>query len=192
MSKQKTIYLIRHPETNAPDGVCYGRTNVLPSEQALLNAGQKVKQKLKGISTDACYSSPLSRCVLLAEQLTDSDKIITEEALQEIDFAQWEMIPWSDIPTAQQQEWGNDFINCKNHGGENFIDVQRRVVQFWNTLTQSAQQEILIITHAGVIRALLSYLLDASPQKIFAIDIDYAAVIQIKWSNTEYYKLKFL
>ncbi len=188
----KNIYLVRHPKTEAPDGVCYGISDVLPGENSLEEATQKVMAKLSGIDLDACYSSPLSRCCLLAERLVGAKKVNTNGLLREIDFASWEMKPWSEIPKEQQKEWGDDFINCKIHGGENFFDVQKRIVKFWDQLTQTTNKEILVVSHAGLLRALLAHLLDASPRKIFAIEIDYGDVILIKWSNKSYYKIKFL
>ncbi|PIF02216.1 MAG: phosphoglycerate mutase [Draconibacterium sp.] len=188
----KNIYLARHPKTEVLDGVCYGRSDVLPSEISLEDATKKVKSKLNGVDLDACYSSPLSRCRLLAEQLVGTENVNVDELLSEIDFASWEMTPWSEIPQEQQKEWGEDFINCKIHGGENFFDVQKRIIKFWKQVTQTTNKEILVVSHAGLIRAILAYLLNASPYKIFAIDIYYGDVIQVKWSNENYYKIKFL
>ena len=191
-SSYKNIYLIRHPKTEAPDGICYGNSDVLPSESSLMEATEKVKLKLNGVDLDACYSSPLSRCRLLAERLIEAENVNIDELLREIDFASWEMKPWSEIPQEQQKEWGDDFINCKIHGGENFFDVQKRMVDFWKQVTQTTNKEILVVTHAGLIRAILAHLFDASPYKIFAIEADYGDVIQVKWSNENYYKIKFL
>ncbi len=191
-SSYKNIYLIRHPKTEAPDGVCYGNSDVFPGESSLNEATQKVKSKLNEVDLDACYSSPLSRCRLLAEKLVGAENVNTNELLREIDFASWEMKPWSEIPQEQQKEWGEDFINCKIHGGENFFDVQKRIVEFWEQVTRTATREILVVSHAGLLRALLAHLLDASPRKIFAIEVDYGDVIQVKWSNENYYKIKFL
>lgn len=188
----KNIYLVRHPKTEAPDGVCYGNSDVLPGDDLLLETTEKVKRKLNGITIDACYSSPLLRCRLLAEQLAGAKDVTINELLREIDFASWEMKPWNEIPAEHQKEWGDDFINCKIHGGENFFDVQKRVVEFWKQIIKTTNKEIIVVSHAGLLRALLAYLLDASPQKIFAIEIDYGDVIQLKWSNNSYYKVKFL
>jgi alpha-ribazole phosphatase len=191
-NQYKNIYLIRHPKTEAPDGVCYGNSDVLPGEEALNDAVEKVKGKINDTKLDICYSSPLFRCRLLAERLIQPKKVKVEELLREIDFASWEMKPWNEIPQKQQKEWGDDFVNCKIHGGENFFDVQKRIVESWEQVIQTTDKEILVVSHAGLLRALLAHLLDASPQKIFAIDVDYGDVIQVKWSNKNYYKIKFL
>lgn len=188
----KNIYLIRHPKTDAPDGVCYGNSEVLPNQESLRKAVAKVKMKMKDVTPDSCYSSPLKRCRWLAEELVGLGNVSVDELLCEIDFAGWEMKPWKEIPQEQQDEWGKDFINCKIHGGENFFDVQNRIIHFWQQLMRTDEKEILIVSHAGLLRALLAYLLEASPKKIFAIEVDYGDVIKVTWSNESYYKIKFL
>jgi alpha-ribazole phosphatase len=191
-NQQKNIYFIRHPKTLAKDGVCYGNSDVIASEDALQEASDKVKTKLKDITPDICYTSPLLRCKKLAERIVGLDILVEDDLIRELNFASWEMKPWSEIPQKEQEEWGNDFINSKVHGGENYYDVQNRVVQFLEKVTQSTDNEILAVTHTGIIRAVLAYLLDASPYKIFAIDADYGDVVRIKWSNKDYYRIKFL
>jgi alpha-ribazole phosphatase len=74
----KNIYLVRHPKTEAPDGVCYGNSEILPDEEALNNAVEKVKRKMKNIIVDACYSSSLFRCRLFAEKLVQPKKVKVE------------------------------------------------------------------------------------------------------------------
>jgi len=188
----KHIYFIRHPRTEAPLGVCYGNSDVLPGQEAMEETVQKVKEKLDGIEPKVCYTSPLSRCKMLADKLGPESQIIISEGIREIDFARWEMTPWAEIPMDEQKEWGEDFVNCKIHGGENFFDVQKRVVCFWEELVKGDTETVLVVTHAGLLRSLLAWLLDASPKKIFAIHIDYGDIIRVEWHDENFYKVKFL
>jgi alpha-ribazole phosphatase len=188
----KHIYFIRHLKTEASPGVCYGNSDVKPDKASLDEAVQKARAKLNGATAEVCYVSPLSRCTMLADRLISEDQVITSEYLREINFGRWEMVPWTDIPAEEQQEWGEDFINCKIHGGENFYDVQKRVLTFLDEVVQTHYRSILVVTHAGLLRALLAHLLEASPRKIFAIHINYGDVICLEWHNKEYYKVKYL
>jgi len=188
----KNIYFIRHPKTEGPQGVCYGNSDVMPDGDSLSEAAEKVRRKLNGIKPDICYSSPLSRCTMLAEKLMPDSTVITSERIREINFGNWEMMPWADIPQDEQKVWGEDFINCKIHGGENFFDVQNRVLAFVNELINTSYSNILVVTHAGLLRALLANLLEASPRKIFAIHIDFGDVICLEWHSEEYYKIKYI
>ncbi|MBZ4675805.1 MAG: alpha-ribazole phosphatase [Anaerophaga sp.] len=189
---RKNIYFIRHPKTEAPPGVCYGNSDVKPASRSLETVAAKARGKLNGVDVDIFYSSPLSRCTMLAEALGQDGRVVTSERLREINFGRWEMIPWADIPETEQKEWGEDFINCKIHGGENFYDVQKRVLAFLDELVNTSHSNIVVVTHAGLLRALLAHLLDASPRKIFAMHIDYGDVICLEWHNSEFYKVKYL
>jgi alpha-ribazole phosphatase len=188
----KSIYLFRHPETEAPKGTCYGNSDVLPNKSQLQNAVLKINRSIQNVKPDIIYTSPLSRCKLLAKELAGKEAIIPEDLIREIDFGRWEMIPWDEIPNEERETWGKDYINNKIHGGENFFDVQKRVVSFWEKIIQTDKKTIFVVAHAGLYRALLAHLLDASPYKIFAIEIDYGDTICIQWDNESYYKIKFL
>ena len=188
----KSIYLFRHPETQAPKGTCYGNSDVLPSEKQLQEAVIKIHKSVQDIRPDVVYTSPLSRCKMLAKKIAGESTVVTEELIREIDFGRWEMLPWSEIPDNEREAWGKDYITNKIHGGENFFDVQKRVVQFWDKVIKTNEQTIFVVAHAGLYRALLAHLLDASPYKIFAVDVDYGGTIRIQWDNETYYKIKFL
>ena len=188
----KLIYLIRHPETETPKGTCYGNSDVLPNEHQIQKAVSKINLFIQNITPDIVYSSPLSRCTLLAKEHAKIKNIVKEELLREINFGRWEMIPWEQIPDEEREAWGKDFINNRIHGGENFFDVQKRVVSFWDKMIHSDKKTIFVVAHAGLYRALLVHLLDASPYKIFAVEIDYGDAIRIQWNSETYYKIKFL
>ena len=73
----------------------------------------------------------------------------------EMSFGQWEGLRWDDIheqaPEAMER-WGADWLNVPAPGGENALQVQRRVNDW---LREAATGEpLLVFTHAGVIRSL--------------------------------------
>ena len=186
------IYFIHHPRTEVSPGICYGNSDVKPDGTALRETVGKVRSKINLREIDVCYSSPLLRCTMLAELLLPDSLVVNSERLREIDFGRWELVPWADIPIDEQEEWGRDFVNCKIHGGENFFDVQKRIMDFLNEVVQTGLNNVLVVTHAGLLRALLAHLLDASPRKIFAMNIDFGEVIALEWFNKEYYSLKYM
>lgn len=188
----RVVYLVRHPETEVSQGICYGNSDVLPTQEQLHAALMKVKVSLKDFIPGIVYSSPLTRCTMLAEKLAGEKEIIVDELIREVNFGKWEMVPWANIPKNEHEIWGSDFINNKIHGGESFIDVQNRVISFWNKIILPEHREIVVVAHAGVFRTLLLWLLKASPEKIFAIEIGYGDVIRIQWDSADYYKIKFL
>ena len=72
-----------------------------------------------------------------------------------------------------------DFVNYKVPGGENFETMHARCSQFWDELIQQTIPKVVIITHAGVIRSILAYVLNIPLDKIFQLEIDYSSVTKI-------------
>lgn len=186
------IFFIRHPKTEAPEGVCYGSTDVLPAEGELQNVISAVKAKIT-IPSDAQFiSSPLSRCTLLAEAFANGREIKTDARIAELDFGSWELMRWKDIPMQEMDKWSRDFVNNHAPDGESFALVVERVRSFWEGIIASNDKTKIVTTHSGVLRALLVIALEASPYKVFNTELDYGDVIRVSVSSPEYINLKFL
>jgi alpha-ribazole phosphatase len=101
-------------------------------------------------------------------------KIIIDNRLMEMNFGTWEMKNWQEISNSSEaQNWFNDYINVKCPGGESFMDLQNRVKDFLNMLKgYSKFKNPLIITHAGVIRAMYS-ITEMIPKESFNLNIGF-------------------
>ncbi len=186
----KEFYFIRHPKTVVGHSICYGASDIDVEDEVLESTAQKVSNKLEGFDPEVCYSSPLIRCQKLANRLFPKHSILIENAIKEVDFGRWEGLTWEEIPEELQIKWGNDVLNFKEHGGENFLDLQNRVVPFWKQILCSNYERVAVVAHAGVIVALLSHLLDADPSKVFMFDIDFGSAVTIKVKKGNYFKIK--
>jgi alpha-ribazole phosphatase len=178
------IYLIRHTKTDTFKGLCYGQSNVGLAKSFLEEAHQ-LQQKLPELKDNSLlFSSPLTRCVQLAERLS---KLVTTDArLMELDFGDWENSYFDDIDTVILQQWTDDFVNVAPPNGESFIDLCRRVGDFWQELLQGippTTEQVLIITHAGVIRALLAHILKLPPANAFQFRVDLGSVHKLQHLN---------
>ena len=121
------VYLIRHTETVSEKGICYGQADVTlltPFEEQF----QKIKQEL-GNETMVFYSSPLQRCLQLAEYLT-KDVIAIDKRLMEMHFGNWELQPWDTIPKEELNPWMEDFVSVQVPNGESFEILYERVLSF--------------------------------------------------------------
>jgi len=146
------IYLIRHTKVNVEKGVCYGQTDVELSD-SYPEELQKIKAKLSGIKFDAYFSSPLSRCKKLANDLF-SDEIIEDKRLMELNFGDWEGKAWEEIKDPLFAVWMDDFVNKKCSNGESFAMLKDRVLEFWSEIKSKDYKKIAIFTHGGVIRTI--------------------------------------
>lgn len=99
----------------------------------------------------------------------------------EVNFGDWELKDWNDIPTDEINPWYNDYINVNPPNGESLIDLVKRVNSFIADLSENHPNEkIIIITHAGVIRAFFHLLMDVPFENIFQFDPNYAKVTKFK------------
>ena len=75
-----------------------------------------------------------------------------------MDFGVWEGLRWDNVPVDELNLWANDLLHARPHGGESVYQMQVRALAVldatdaWHTGTRT-----LVVTHAGVIRAVLDH-----------------------------------
>jgi broad specificity phosphatase PhoE len=114
-----------------------------------------------GVKFDRVYSSDLTRAVntgLFYAKTLDIPAVSADPALREINYGDvaTKSKAWVEkhIPEHKREP---DFVYPN---GESFSQMQRRSVRFVEGLTLShADQTLLLVVHAGVIRGLVSYFL---------------------------------
>lgn len=143
------IYLIRHTAVDVPAGICYGQTDV-PLQKTFEEEAEKVKSKLSCFVFDRVYSSPLSRCTLLAGYC-GFPNARRDNRIKEIYFGKWEMVPFSSFTDEHAKQWFEDWIHTPAPEGESFMDLYRRVASFLNELHDSGLSSVCVFTHGGVI-----------------------------------------
>lgn len=154
------LWLVRHAQPLIASGICYGASDIPADAAATLDAAQALAAQLPP-AAGACriILSPLQRCTALAQQLhrlrPDCPLLPPDARLAEMNFGQWEGVAWSDIPQPALQAWTDDFGNYRFGGVESTNLVLARVAAALAEHRCSATegQDIIWITHAGVIRA---------------------------------------
>jgi len=167
------IYLIRHTAVDVPQGMCYGRTDVLPAS-SFEDEVEIIKTKLPS-SFDLVVSSPAKRTVLLSNSLIET-KYETNEGIWELDYGDWEGMQWSDMPRDKCREWLDDFVNLSPPGGETFREMEQRVMKVWDLIINSNHSRILVVAHGGAIRAIICNILGLPLIKAFNLNIDYGGI----------------
>ncbi|MCU0354361.1 MAG: alpha-ribazole phosphatase [Cytophagales bacterium] len=172
------IYLIRHTRVAVPKSVCYGQSDV-PVADTFDSDKESVLSKLSRLKNPLVYSSPASRCRVLADCLGDT--VQTDERLQELHFGRWEMQPWEAISPAELNPWMDDFVHVSPPDGESFAQLHHRCLDFWAELIQANSQDaVVLVTHAGVIRSLLCHCLGVPLANAFRLAVDYGFVCRIR------------
>lgn len=174
------ITLIRHTNVDVPKGMIYGETDV-KLNACFEEEAAKVLVQLKE-KYDVVYSSPLSRCRILAEKI--SSELILDDRLKELNFGDWEKKYWNDIDqTKEAKQWFNNYIDVKCPKGESYNELLLRIKSFLDDLKMKNHSKVCIVTHGGPIRAFLVAIEGLKPEKAFDRKIEYGELIQLNMSK---------
>ena len=151
--RRARLWVARHaPALDA--AICYGRTDV-GVHMAPERAAERLLASYRGDRPRRVWSSPASRCRLVAERLaaTLSVPLTIDDALAELHFGAWEGRPWTAIRTEEAYTaWMNDWQRIAPPGGEIPADIEARVRGWLFALAGDGVH--WVIAHSGVIRAL--------------------------------------
>jgi alpha-ribazole phosphatase len=172
------IYLIRHTRTAAEAGLCYGQTDMALAE-SFAGDIQELRTKLPKIASNCpVFSSPLSRCLQLAGTLSGNVK--TDDRLLELNFGDWEGRRFDAIEPDLLRHWTDHFVEIGPPNGESFTDLYRRIGSFWQELLTQPHEQVMIVTHAGAIRALLARVLALPLANAFQLRIPPGSVHKLQ------------
>ncbi|MBL8488688.1 MAG: alpha-ribazole phosphatase family protein [Rhodocyclaceae bacterium] len=174
------IFLIRHPRPEVPDGTCYGRTDLGLAEDPVACA-----DRLRGLVPAGLpvWSSPLSRCLRLAEALHPAPRI--DPRLVEADFGAWEMSPWKAIGRQAIDGWAADPLHFAAHGGESVAELHARVAAFLGDLEADA----VVVAHAGVMKVALGELLGLPPREWLGLQFGFGTATALEGSASGGFRL---
>jgi alpha-ribazole phosphatase len=177
------LTFIRHTSLQIESGICYGQSDI-DVAASFASEVESTQSKLANSAFDVVYCSPLQRCVKLAEAL-DFGEPIEDSRLMELNFGDWELRAWDDIPRDIFDTWAHDYANKAPPSGETFSQLQQRGIHFLDEiLSRHKNENIAIITHGGMIRALLAHVLNMELKGLFRFTIDYGSVTQLDFSGT--------
>lgn len=189
-----TIYLIRHTQTVMGKGVCYGQADVEVDYKMFHPTAEYIKATLPANSIDEVISSPAKRCKVLAKEIANGNDYKIEKKIHELNFGEWELKNWEEINGEEFNKWCDDYITNAPPKGENYQSMLKRVKSFWDNIQKNRNRgkKIAIVTHAGVIRALLSLLLDIPLDKSFYIKIGFGKIVQVNIIDIKYNEIIFI
>ena len=171
------LSLIRHPRPATSADVCVGQLDVecAPGWQAHADRLQRILAV-----PDRLITSPLQRCRLLAERLGAAYRIapVLEPRLMELNFGAWEGRRWTDIGRAESETWAADYLGSAPPDGESYSELLARVDAFLADLGSSFER-IVLISHAGPLRALLVRCLGLAPEAGWRFDIGHGRLMRL-------------
>jgi alpha-ribazole phosphatase len=169
------LFLIRHPRPAIPPGICYGASDVPLAEPAAASAARLAPQLPAGARV---ISSPLRRCLDLARCLAPelASEVSVDYRLAEMNFGDWEGRSWDDIPRTEIDAWAADPVRFTPPGGESARALLNRALAFVDDLTGEGDDDAIVVTHGGVIRALLAHWNQLPDDQWADIRVEFASV----------------
>jgi alpha-ribazole phosphatase len=179
------VVLCRHGETEASaqgrfcGAIDVGLSPVGQAEAARLAAGVG--------SGTALYTSPARRALETARPIGERvglDPLI-EPRIRELDFGEVDGLPYEQVAALRPElydEWLRAPTRVHFPDGECYADLRGRAVEALSEVVSRHEGETaLIVTHAGVIRALFAAWLLLAEEAVFRIDQRYGSVNVVDW-----------
>ncbi len=164
------VIFVRHGETVwNTEGRMMGQLNspLTPKgEQQVLALGSR----LKSHAISALYSSDLGRAMQTAQAIADASQveITQEQGLREIHMGDWQGYTRAEIAEQFPEQWatyqGEGQYTYQTPNGESHAQKSKRTVATLNRLTdQHVGETIVMVSHAGILRAVFEYVLNLPP-----------------------------
>lgn len=119
---------------------------------------------------DAIYSSDLKRCTQTASYFGPNSQVSKDQRLRELNFGLWEGKTYEELKTIiAYRVWLDSPFEISPPAGESLAKLKKRVLEAWqtiiSTLIEKQAKDILIVSHGGPIRLLLTHFASSDPKK---------------------------
>lgn len=176
-ANSRNIFVVRHLHPQIPDGICLGKKNVPLSSEGR-EEGKILADYLLNKNINNVYSSPLIRARETASIICDK-KLNIRENFAELNMGIWDGLSFDEIKKKFPKEYierGNDFENYIIEGGESLSMCKKRAMSELDTIIRETDGNILVVTHAGVIRTIVSSIAKTRMTDTFEYKIDYGSI----------------
>lgn len=144
-----------------------------------------VGRRLRLEQVSAIYSSDLQRAhetaTIIAQYCSLQQPVILSSAWREMSFGEWEGLTYAQIADQYAHQLGF-FSNPINHpppGGEPFSHLLQRILPAFSQLATQQGGDIVLVSHAGTLRALLCSLLAIPFERQRQLRLDHGSLSAI-------------
>jgi alpha-ribazole phosphatase len=187
MTSPTQLYLIRHGEVeNRYHRIFGGKIDMELSPRGHQQA-QGLARYLQNTKFTAIYASPMKRAQQTLAPLAAQHPFppVTLPDLREVDFGEWTGLSWQEVKERYKvsaYEWLDQLDRAAIPGAESAREFRARVEPcLQRILHECPGQTVVIVCHGGVIRMLLSILLELPITKLAAFDVEYASVSVVSY-----------
>lgn len=160
----------------------------VPLTTAGVEQARAAAATLAGVKLGEVLSSPLQRAVQTAEIIGRQVGIEVARDPRLIDFklGRWTGMSYAEVAaTSEYQRFLREPQAASIPGGESFDEIQRRsVAAVEQALTDSPSGDaVAIVTHAGIIRVLLSYYMGSPPANYHRIRVSPGSISVLSFAD---------
>lgn len=172
------LTLVRHAEVQKEYLNKYNGHNDIGLSEDGIKQAKDLCDKLNELNFDAVYCSDLRRTKETIKYFKNEDSITYTKELREKSWGRHEGLSFDEIIEQNEIQY-EDFLQWINDlDGEDYTFYIQRIESFFLDYLPSLKKEnILIITHAGVIRVLQSILHNKSLSEVFGKKMNYGDLI---------------
>lgn len=173
------ITLVRHSEViKEYQGRYNGHIDIPLSKKGKKDAHLLAKQ-LQSIPFDIVYCSDLSRAKETLEIISPRAEVIFTPQLREKSWGKHEGMSFEEIENSGiKYENFTQWIDALDGEGTKEF-VQRVKSYFYDVILSGDTQNVLVVTHSGVIKTVLSFTKKISLERAFTTELPYSSVVQI-------------
>ena len=169
------LHLVRHGPALDADGRAMGHTDAPLSPEGIEQVARLVAAWPRAPS--CIWSSDLRRARETAERIGQRWDVAPaiDARLREMNFGEWDGRFWNALEREDPdrlKRWMENWITERVPGGESFTLLSERVRDWYARCLADPAAEIVVVAHAGSIRALLCHLLEVPLSKAFEFPVD--------------------
>jgi broad specificity phosphatase PhoE len=180
------LIFVRHGAALDVEDRCIGQTDVSLSPagadaiRALAAAASDFGPTTRIVSSDLRRASESAKILAAAWALP----IAYDARLREMNFGSWDGCSWSAIEAedgARFRAWTAEWVDSRTPDGEGVADVAKRAASWLGEIrAETRSQRVVVVSHAGWIRAAVSELLEWPLSAIFELAIDHARATVVR------------
>jgi len=156
------IWVTRHGQTNLNkkklmQGLTDEPLNATGREQA-----QAARERIGDIKFDAVFASPLDRAIETASIIGNvpREDVIIDPRIIEVDFGKYEQKSYYKLGPKMSLYWALPELFPRPESVESIPSMVKRSTEFLKELESMDYENVLVVCHGGIIRAICGYLED--------------------------------
>lgn len=192
----KTIFLVRHGRSTANQkGVLAGRSPKVELDDVGISQAKAVGEFFSSWKIDKLITSPLERCLTTAKEISNQQnkslKVEISKNFIECDYGTWtnkKLANLSSLPLWKVVQENPSLVTFPK--GESMLQMATRAsAGLMSALAQikKPKANLVIVTHADLIKALISHTLGMHLDQFQKIIVDPASISTLTFQNNKFF-----